>query len=108
MHSWDFIFRFWFFPGFGFGNKRAIKKFEEVIRLARKNGYNFGDLKKDYSNDSNSKSRDLLIKLNCLSQLKFNFYRFTHLMRLNYKYTLLASILIFLVFLVIKLMLKLF
>lgn len=47
MHSWDFIKRWFFLPNLVAGNNEQVKKFRKCVAYAKKNGYQFSNLK-DY------------------------------------------------------------
>lgn len=87
MHSWNFIKKWFFLPNIIRGDKAMERKFRRSVQVARKNGFQFGDLR-DYVFEQEP---DELLNL-CtgfvgkVKGLCNNFVRFQKIARLNKKY----------------------
>lgn len=87
MHSWNFIRKWFFAPQYMQGDKGMVRKFRKSVKIARKNGFTFADLK-DYIYKP---EEDELLNL-CdgfvgkVRGLINNFLRFQKIGRLNKKY----------------------
>ncbi len=89
MHSWNFIKSFYFLPGKIWPHNGHLKKFKAMIRFAQQNGYEFGDICRDFTVPE--KDMDQVVDL-CSSargkikSLYYNFIRFQDTARLSSKY----------------------
>ena len=89
MHSWNFIKKYFFNKKMLFGNKYEVKKFIKMVNLAKRSGYKFCNIERDFSKDLvyNDQIIDICKGLkNTISSFINNFFRFQRIARLNVKY----------------------
>ena len=88
MHSWDFIKRWFFIPGFIAGNKRQIRIFRKCVKYAREKGYEFSDLRhyqlREEEDESINLCSGIIGKIKCLW---YNYIRFADIGRSFKKYS---------------------
>jgi hypothetical protein len=85
MHSWNFIKKWFFLKSYFQGDRAMERKFRKSVICARKNGYEFADLR-DFQF---AEGEDELInpyEKNKISCILNNFVRFQKIARLNKKY----------------------
>lgn len=92
MHSWNFIKKYFFTKKQFLGNRYEIKKFKKMVDFAKKSGYVFCDIERDFNKDIELENDEILdICKNPRDKLisfANNFLRFQRIARLNKKYFL--------------------